>query len=128
MTRSATHGYGHPKSGRIAVMRSFQSSIDLTPFADQTAERISQAQNRQRRIFFRVGRRRTGAILSREPGTLGSAFWGATPVSFSKRVNRQFNGLNFGLLSIQLLQLFRMPRQRLGTPGGEGASYSFNVL
>src|SRR5205085_10684586 len=98
MTRSATHGYGHPESGRIAVIRSCQSRINLSPFPDQTAERTSQAQNRQRRIYVRVGRRRTGAILSREPGTLGSAFWGATAVSFSKRVDGQFNGLNFGLL------------------------------
>ena len=128
MTRSATHGYGHPKSGRIAVMRSCQSSIDLSPFPDHTAERTSQAQNRQRRIFLRVGRRRTGAILSREPGTLGSAFWGATAVSFSKRVDGQFNGLNFGLLSIQLFQLFRMPCQCVGTSRSESALYAFDVL
>ena len=66
MTRSATHGYGHPKSGRIAVMRSCQSSIDLSPFPDQTADKISQAQNRQRRIVFLVGRRISPRIASFE--------------------------------------------------------------
>jgi hypothetical protein len=50
------------------------------------------------------------------------------PVSFGKGVDGQFNGLDFGLLSIQLSQLFRMARYCVGTPGGERALYSFDIV